>query len=159
MTQRHETSAGGVLFRRRGGRLEVSLGEQRDRITGELTTRLPKGGVETGETPEQAALREVEEEMGWLARVVAPLETVHYTYHEAGARVSKRVHFFLMALAHDQQQLRDAELERVYWCAIEEAADRLSFETERQVLRGARERIERGRIGGGPTGPGERGRD
>jgi mutator protein MutT len=141
MTQRSETSAGGVVFRRDRGRLEVSIGEQRDRLTGDGRTRLPKGRVEAGETPEQAALREVEEETGLVAKVVAPLETVDYTYLEAGVQVSKQVHFFLMEFAREEPRPRDGELERVYWCAIDEAEARLSFETERRVLQRARERL------------------
>jgi 8-oxo-dGTP pyrophosphatase MutT (NUDIX family) len=141
MTHRRETSAGGVVFRRGRGRLEVAVGDQRDRLTGDVRTRLPKGGVEAGETLEQAALREVEEETGLLAKLVAPLETVDYTYLEAGVQVSKQVHFFLMELAHEEPRPRDAELERVYWCAIDEAAARLSFETEQRVLQRARERL------------------
>lgn len=130
------------MFRHRGGRLEVSVGEQRDRLTGDGRTRLPKGGVEAGETPEEAAVREVEEETGLVATPVAPLETVDYTYLEAGVQVSKQVHFFLMELEHEEPRPRDAELERVYWCPIDEAAERLSFETERRVLRRARERLQ-----------------
>jgi 8-oxo-dGTP pyrophosphatase MutT (NUDIX family) len=142
MTQRREISAGGVVFRHYRGRLEVSVGEQRDRLTGDGRTRLPKGGVEAGETPEQAAVREVEEETGLVAKPVAPLETVDYTYLEAGVQVSKQVHFFLMELVHEEPRPRDGELERVYWCPIDEAAVHLSFETERRVLRRARERLE-----------------
>jgi 8-oxo-dGTP pyrophosphatase MutT (NUDIX family) len=141
MTHRRKISAGGVVFRRHQGRLEVSVGEQRDRLTGETTTRLPKGGLEAGETPEQAAVREVEEETGWVATVVAPLGTVHYTYLEAGAEVSKQVHFFLMELTRSEPRRTDGELGRVYWCAIDEATECLSFETERRVVRRAREQL------------------
>jgi 8-oxo-dGTP pyrophosphatase MutT (NUDIX family) len=134
LADRSETSAGGVVYRRIGESVEVALGEQRDRLTGEWKTRLPKGGVEPGETPEQAALREVEEETGFVARLTAPLGSVAYSYREGGETVAKRVSFFLMELASGEAGPGDGELERVYWCPIAEAAERLSFDTERDVV-------------------------
>jgi len=135
-------SAGGVVFRRVGESVEVLLGEQCDRLTGEHNTRLPKGKLAPGETPEQAALREVREETGLSARLTAPLGSVAYAYREGDARVEKRVHFFLMELAEGDPREPDGELERVYWCPIARTAERLSFETEREVLERARERLE-----------------
>jgi 8-oxo-dGTP pyrophosphatase MutT (NUDIX family) len=134
-------SAGGVVFRRVGESVEVALGEQCDRLTEEHNTRLPKGKLAPGETPEQAALREVREETGLSARLTAPLGSVAYTYREGDARVEKRVHFFLMELAEGDPQEPDGELERVYWCPIARAAERLSFETEREVVERAHERL------------------
>ena len=129
------------MVRHSGGSVQVLLGEQRDRLSGEHNTRLPKGIVEPDETPERAALREVEEETGLAGRVVTPLGTVDYSYREQGVEVAKQVHFFLMELADAEPGPRDGELARVYWCPIEAAAERLSFETERRMLRLARERL------------------
>jgi 8-oxo-dGTP pyrophosphatase MutT (NUDIX family) len=134
-------SAGGVVFRRVGEPVEVAVGEQRDRLTGERNTRLPKGKLVSGETPEQAAVREVREETGLEARVTAPLGSVAYAYREGDTRVEKTVHFFLMELTESAPREPDGELERVYWCPIARAAERLSFETEREVLERARERL------------------
>jgi 8-oxo-dGTP pyrophosphatase MutT (NUDIX family) len=141
MTERNETSAGGVVYRWVDERIDVLLAEQRDRLTGEGTTRLPKGSVEAGETPEQAAIREVREETGLAARVAGSIGTVHYTYREAEVRVAKEVHFFLMEPAPADPRPRDGEMERVYWCPIDEASGRLTFETERSAVDRARERL------------------
>ena len=65
---RSETCAGGVVYRLTDAGVEVALAEERDRITGVGNTRLAKGHVEAGETPEAAALRDVREEIGIEAR-------------------------------------------------------------------------------------------
>ena len=84
------------MYRRGDGEVEVALGEQRDRLTGRRTTRLPKGKPRRGESVEETALREVREETGLAVRVVARLGSVDYAYREADVRVAKSVHFFLM---------------------------------------------------------------
>ena len=116
----------------------MALGEQRDRLTGDLNTRLPKGKPDPGETLEETALREVEEETGLVARVTAPLGSVSYHYGEGAAKVAKRVHFFLIELVSDAPRPRDGELDRIFWCPIRDAAGRLSFDTERDVVERAR---------------------
>jgi ADP-ribose pyrophosphatase YjhB (NUDIX family) len=83
----------------------------------------------------------VREETGFSARLTAPLGSVAYAYREGDARVEKRVHFFLMEFAEGEPQEPDGELERVYWCPIARAAERLSFDTEREALERARERL------------------
>ncbi|EYF08561.1 NUDIX hydrolase [Chondromyces apiculatus] len=53
-------SAGGIVVRRHGGRTEIALAREGDFPH----YVLPKGGVEEGESPQQAALREIAEEAG-----------------------------------------------------------------------------------------------
>src|SRR3954453_15184720 len=58
--------------------------------TGRTVTGLPKGGMEAGETPEQAAAREVREETGVVAAGREPLGDVRYTYRGRGGSRSAR---------------------------------------------------------------------
>jgi len=129
------------VFRRIGGQLQFAAGEQRDRLSGLDSLRLPKGIVESGETPEQAALREVDEEMGLEAEVVAPLITVSYDYTEGETLVSKRVHFFLMRHIDGEPRPKDGEMESGSWFAAERLADALTFDTERRVVAEALRRL------------------
>jgi 8-oxo-dGTP pyrophosphatase MutT (NUDIX family) len=143
VANRSETAAGGVVFRRSGSGIEVALGEQRDRLTGAATVRLPKGKLDRGETPEQAALREVREETGLATRVVAPLGDVSYVYRDGRGEVAKQVRFFLLELVAEGAGEPDGEFGRVVWCPLEDAETRLSFDTERRILGLARTALER----------------
>ena len=128
---------------RRGPRLDVVVAEQIDRQSGERTLRLPKGKVEAGESLEAAALREVAEEAGVRARVVGRLDAVCYRYLHRRRRVTvaKRVHFFLMEHEAGDPAPADREMERVFWCPIEEAVARLTHGTEADVVRRAARRL------------------
>lgn len=122
------------MFRHIGGQLEFVAGKQKDRLNGRDSLRLPKGIVEPGETPEEAAVREVNEEMGLEAEVVAPLTTVSYDYDEGETLVSKQVHFFLMRHVDGEPRPLDGEMASASWFAAERLADALTFDTERVVV-------------------------
>jgi 8-oxo-dGTP pyrophosphatase MutT (NUDIX family) len=141
MSQRTELSAGGVVYRRVAGRIEVAVADQRDRVTHRRTTRLPKGKLDTGESAERAALREVGEEIGLHARVVGSLGRVAYQYAEGSERVDKQVEYFLMEWLRGEPVALDGEMDRAYWLALDEAERRLSFDTERRAIGWARERL------------------
>lgn len=131
-----EVSAGGVVVRRNGAGYEVALAAQDDRNTSEPTVRLPKGHLEPGETAEQAALREVEEEIGLVARIIAPLGEVSYVYLDRAREreIEKRVVFFLMSWQRGDVHAADGEMTAVFWAPIEGAGAQLSFESERDVV-------------------------
>lgn len=58
---------------------------------------LPKGKMETGETPEITAIREVEEETGLKAlKIIKPLIETYHIYEEAHYQILKISHWFLM---------------------------------------------------------------
>jgi len=142
MKERTETSSGGVVYRIVGGEAEVVIAEQRDRITHRTTTRLPKGKIDPGESAADAAVREVAEEIGLRARVIAALGSVEYDYAEDSDRVSKEVHYFLMEWVPGESLKLDGEMDRTYWCAIDEAEAKLTFETEQRAIGWARAQLE-----------------
>jgi 8-oxo-dGTP pyrophosphatase MutT (NUDIX family) len=141
---RSESSAGGVVYRRAGGRTEIVLGHQVDWNTGEATVRLPKGHIDPGESPEQAAVREVREEVGRRARIRAPLGEYLYQYvdHRDGHRVAKRVVYYLMEDVGEATDDRDDEMHRVEWVPIETAGAQLTFDNERDVVARAAEALQ-----------------
>ena len=136
-----QVSAGGVVFRRRGGSVEVALISVGERGRWQL----PKGLVGRGETPEETALREVREETGLSAELIAPLEKIEYWYfsNERGARVRyhKFVHFYLMRYTSGSTDDHDAEVNEARWFDLRAAQTALAFKGERQVLERAEEVI------------------
>jgi 8-oxo-dGTP diphosphatase len=130
------------VYRRTSAGVEIAVGDQTDRLRREPSVRLPKGIVEEGESQAEAALREVREETGLDARIVAALDPVDYVYEESGIRVEKRVHFFLMEWLPGEPTQRDGELDDVRWCQIDEATRSLTFDTERAAVAQARVHLE-----------------
>jgi len=105
---------------------------------------LPKGLVEKGESLEETALREVREETGLEAEILERLEPIEYWFwwDEDGQKVRyhKKVYFFLMAYRSGDVAQHDFEVEDVRWFPIDQAIERASYRTEREVLQQVKER-------------------
>jgi ADP-ribose pyrophosphatase YjhB (NUDIX family) len=128
-----ETSAGGLVVDRSGPEPRAALIARHDR-RGRLVWSLPKGHVEDGETPEQAAVREVEEETGIRGTVVAPLGTIDFWFVADQRRVHKTVHHFLLEAAGGELSDADIEVVEVAWIPLSEVSDRLAYADERRLL-------------------------
>ena len=138
---REQVSAGGVVFRRVGERIEVvivGVGPQN-------RWQLPKGLVEKDEKPESAAVREAHEEAGVATEVVSHIETVEYWYAglDGGEKVRfhKRVHFYLMRYLSGDPKEHDWEVNDARWVPIDDAVGQLAFENERRVVEEGRKRL------------------
>jgi 8-oxo-dGTP pyrophosphatase MutT (NUDIX family) len=140
METRREISAGGVVYRRRRGKVQIALAARRTR-RGDLVWGLAKGAIEPEETPEAAAVREVREETGLHARIEDSLGEIRYFYVWEGVRVRKLVHFFLMRATGGNVIDHDEEMEDVRWFALAEAAKAAAYKGERQVIERAVERL------------------
>ena len=129
-----EVSAGGVVYRRtEDGGIEVVLASRRTR-RGELAWGLAKGGIEDGESREEAAIREVREETGITAEIEADLGDTKYMYVWEDVRIRKTVHFFLMRDTGGDPGERDDEMEEIRWFPLERAKKRAAYRGERDVL-------------------------
>jgi len=129
-------SAGGVVVDDRpDGTRRVLLIVHRT-MSGHPRWTLPKGGVEDGETPEQAALREVREETGHGAVIVGSLGTIAYSFvwRPERIRYHKRVHYFAMRWDGNPPGERDDEAEHVEWVPYAAALLRLSHRNERALV-------------------------
>ncbi len=133
MQTRREVSAGGVVYRIGEAGVEVCLAARRTR-RGELAWGLPKGAVESEETPEVAATREVLEETGLEAEIEHDLGTIRYFYVWEGVRVRKQVRFFLMRATGGDVANHDHEMEDVQWFAMGRVVKRAAYRGERETL-------------------------
>src|SRR5438552_13284097 len=93
-TRTREYSAGGVVVR---GEQMVAIVPTRRAADGSSVLALPKGHIDRGETPLQAAQREVREETGILAEALCELGEARYWYRRDGRTIPKSVSFFLFA--------------------------------------------------------------
>ena len=151
-----EISAGGVVVRRADTEWEMAVIEPQTDVAasggkGKKTApkavlALPKGLVDPGEKPEQTALREVQEETGIRAEVITKLGDIKYVYVRTWGdkqRVFKIVSFYL--LRYQAGQIDDIspamriEVKRAQWIPLEEAASKLAYRGERDVVKRAQE--------------------
>ena len=126
-------SAGGVVVRTINGSLQVALVGDTQRNA----WYLPKGGLSAGETIEQAAMREAREETGLDVLVVRPVRAIEYWFYARGARVHKRVHYFLMEATGGDFSRRDHENDRADWFDLEKALEVMTYQNEIDVVREA----------------------
>jgi 8-oxo-dGTP pyrophosphatase MutT (NUDIX family) len=101
--------------------------------SGERVLGLPKGHVDPGETPLQAAAREVREETGVTAELVHELGEIRYWYRRDGRTIGKAVSFFLFSYLAGDTSDHDEEVEEARWMALREARHALSYEGEREM--------------------------
>jgi bis(5'-nucleosidyl)-tetraphosphatase len=100
----------------------------------------PKGGVEKGETEEQAATREIMEETGISVDNFVPSfrKKIDYHYRRADGLSHKRVIFFLAESKTDKVEI-SFEHSGYEWLGFEQALRRLSFENAKNILKEADE--------------------
>jgi 8-oxo-dGTP pyrophosphatase MutT (NUDIX family) len=130
-----EFSAGGVVFN--AAHDVVVIVPTRRAADGSRVLALPKGHPDGAESPAEAALREVREETGIEAEVVESLGEVRYWYQRGGRRVAKAVEFFLLRYLSGDVADHDHEVENARWIPAGEAAETLTYDGEREMVRRA----------------------
>ena len=108
---------------------------------------LPKGLIAPGESPEEAALREVGEETGLEATPLQKLGDVKYVYTWAGERVFKIVSFYLFRYRSgrigDIAPEQRIEVDEARWLPLEEAPKLLAYKGEREMAAKALAALEK----------------
>ena len=135
---RNEHSSGGAVIDLRDGAPFVAMIATR----GRTRWGLPKGAVSAGETSEQAALREVQEETGLDAEIVGRLDTIEYFFRAGDTLIKKSVDFYLMHYVGGTMTPQLSEVDDVEWVPLSEAIERASFESEKKLLEIALRQID-----------------
>lgn len=128
-----ETSAGGFVLDTSGPLPRAALIARRDR-RGRLVWSLPKGHIESGETPREAAVREVLEETGIHGSILANLGTIDFWFMSDQRRVHKTVHHYVLLATDVELSDADAEVAEVAWVPLADVADRLHHAAERRLV-------------------------
>lgn len=134
---KREFSAGGIVFNNQGKVLLVNP-------TGTDYWMFPKGHID-GQTTKEAALREVKEEGGVEAEILAKVgdSKYIYTHPQTKERVFKVVTIFLMKYLSGDPKDHDWEVAEAGWYEPEEALKKLSFQNDKQLLKKALELMEK----------------
>ena len=121
-------AAGGVVTRNaRDGTLEV-LVVHRPRYD---DWSLPKGKLEPGESFEDAARREIEEETGVQVELGAALPTTDYVDRHGRPKV---VHYWRMTPVGETAWQPNDEVDETRWITVAEAGTLLSYEHDRRLV-------------------------
>jgi 8-oxo-dGTP diphosphatase len=115
-------ASGGVVLR--DGRLAVVHRPRYDDWT------LPKGKLDPGESFEDAALREVEEETGLRCRLVRELPAVEYQVRGR----PKLVRYWAMEVEDETPFVPNDEVDEVRWLEPQEALALLSYDRDREPV-------------------------
>lgn len=156
-----EISAGGVVIRKREDAWLMAAIEPPDdsartatgaspRATKSKTVlALPKGLVDPGEKPLETALREVHEETGVTAELIAKLADIKYVYTRSwgdGSRVFKIVSFYLMRYRSGRiNEISPAmriEVARALWVPLQDAPTLLAYKGEKQMAKRALQYVQ-----------------
>jgi 8-oxo-dGTP diphosphatase len=120
-------AAGGVVWRRGAGGIEVAVAHRPHRSDWSL----PKGKLDPGESWEEAALREVEEEIGLRCALGRELSSTSYRDPKGRAKI---VRYWLMEPQSGEFE-PNREVDEIRWLNPSAAADLLTYEHDKQLVR------------------------
>ncbi len=135
---KQQLSAGGVVFTTLGDSVRLLMIEDR---WGRWS--FPKGHVEQGETPVQAALREVEEETGVTGDVLAELGDVQYYFRDGPDLVKKRAIYFLIKAESENIVPQTEEIRHAAWVPLEEVWKKSGYENNTIIIERAQAAISK----------------
>jgi 8-oxo-(d)GTP phosphatase len=120
-------AAGAVVLRRSSSTEEVLL-VHRPKYD---DWSFPKGKLDPGESPHEAAVREVEEETGVRATLLDELPTVRWRDRFDRPKASR---YWRMAIGPAAEARPQHEVDEVAWLPLDAAIERLSYPRDAEVL-------------------------
>lgn len=127
-----ENSAGGVVFKDENVLLVLMK-----TLSGSEVWTFPKGHIEEGEKPQEAALREVFEETGVRCLIIDDNEFFvnSYSFIRDHKNIFKTVKWYLMKPVEETGKiLTPEEIKDVKWVSISDAKKLLSYESDKKMV-------------------------
>jgi ADP-ribose pyrophosphatase YjhB (NUDIX family) len=130
-----EVSAGGLVIDHSGKKgLLIGRKDHKDASGQRILWSLPKGHIEEGETPEEAALREVAEETGIQSAIERSLGVIDFWFMAGEKRIHKTVHHYLFRETGGLLAPQESEVDEVGWFPLAEIVDRLAYPDEKKLI-------------------------
>lgn len=130
-----EVSAGGLVIDTTGTMgLLIGRYDHKDASGKRVLWSLPKGHIEKGETPEQAAIREVAEETGITSSITKSLGVIDFWFMAGGKRIHKTVHHFMFTEVGGTLLAQESEVDEVSWFPLSEIVERLAYPDEKKLI-------------------------
>jgi len=131
---KYEKTSGAVLYTEKDGERRYLLVKTKSGHIG-----FPKGHVEYGETEKESALREILEETGINAQLLDDFR-MEYTFTTL-ENTEKTGAFYLAYYDYKESQLQESEIDEEYLLPYEAALEKLNWEQDKAVLKGAEKRL------------------
>ena len=130
-----EVSAGGLVIDTSGTRgLLIGRRDLKDLTRERLLWSLPKGHIEQGETPEQAAIREVQDETGIESEIARALGVIDCWFLAGGKRIHKTVHHYLFKEVGGALAPQITEVDDVAWFPLAQIVEMLAYPDEKKLI-------------------------
>ena len=130
-----EVSAGGLVIDSTGTKgLLIGRRDLKDQTRERLLWSLPKGHIEEGETPEQAAIREVQEETGIESEIARELGVIDFWFMAGGNRIHKTVHHYLFKEVGGSLAPQITEVDDVGLFPLGEIIELLAYPDEKKLI-------------------------
>ena len=130
-----EVSAGGLVIDESGTKgLLIGRRDLKDATRERLLWSLPKGHIEPGETPQEAAIREVAEETGIQSEISRELGIIDFWFMAGGKRIHKTVHHYLFREVGGTLAPQVSEVDDVGWFPLEEIIALLAYPDEKKLI-------------------------
>ncbi|MFC1521934.1 NUDIX hydrolase [Elusimicrobiota bacterium] len=131
-----EYSSGGMVYDA-GKVLLIKV----ENLEGKQVWTFPKGHIETGEDARMAALREVEEETGYICEIMSELPRTSYHFMDKKILVRKTVRWFLMRKLQKKEVKTKNDILKLAWKTLDEAENIATYPSDLHLIDAAQKEV------------------
>jgi len=133
---KYEKSCGAVVFTKNKDGIRYVIVQSLEGFHG-----FPKGHMESGETEEETALREIFEETGLKPKLLKGFKTKDE--HPISDDIIKQIIYFIAEYREQSTKIQTEELMKIDLMDFDEAMDTFEFESSKRILKEANDFLTR----------------